>query len=205
MVKQRWERVKEEKKGSEMAKWEMKNCTPLRREAHFEVKMDKTHQLNFLKLRCRKSVGRCSAKNISKSKFTKHTMHGPLLEVRMPKKCGRLWREAHFQVKMYKTRHARTTFGRSDVFVRGRRKGEWTLPKVSKTWGFRSSLNYNYNYNTLHYIFATLHNTPQHSTTIHDTTPHYTTLHDTTRHYTNYSTLHCNIGGTKTSPRSVGF
>ena len=36
---------------------------------------------------------------------------GPLLEVEMSKKCTPLWREAHFQVKMYKTHHARTTFG----------------------------------------------------------------------------------------------
>ena len=31
-------------KGSQLARWEMKNCTPLWREAHFEVKMYKTHQ-----------------------------------------------------------------------------------------------------------------------------------------------------------------
>ena len=40
---------------------------------------------------------------------------GPLLEVEMLKKCTPLWREAHFQVKMYKTHHARTTFGSWDV------------------------------------------------------------------------------------------
>ena len=31
------------------------------------------------------------------------------------KKCTPLWREAHFQVKMYKTPHGRTTFGSWDV------------------------------------------------------------------------------------------
>ena len=31
------------------------------------------------------------------------------------KKCTPLWREAHFQVKMYKTHHSRTTFGSWDV------------------------------------------------------------------------------------------
>ena len=31
------------------------------------------------------------------------------------KNCTLLWREAHFQVKMYKTHHVRTTFGSSDV------------------------------------------------------------------------------------------
>ena len=29
----------------QLARWEMKNCTPLWREAHFQVKMYKTHQL----------------------------------------------------------------------------------------------------------------------------------------------------------------
>ena len=70
---------------------------------------------HFLKLRCRKSARRCGAKHISKSKCTKHTILGPLLEVAMSKKCTPLWREAHFQVKMYKTPHGRTTFGSSDV------------------------------------------------------------------------------------------
>ena len=94
-----------------------KKCTPLWREAHFQVKMYKTHhgRTTFWKLRCRKSARRCGAKHISKSKCTKHTMVGPLLEVAMSKKCTPLWREAHFQVKMYKTHHGRTTFGSCDV------------------------------------------------------------------------------------------
>ena len=70
---------------------------------------------HFWKLRYRKSARRCSAKHISKSKCTKHTMVGPLLEVAMSKKCTPLWREAHFEVKMYKTHHSRTTFGSSDL------------------------------------------------------------------------------------------
>ena len=59
---------------SQLARWEMKNCTPLWREAHFQVKMYKTHSLSdhFWKLRCRKSARRCGAKHISKSKCTKH-------------------------------------------------------------------------------------------------------------------------------------
>ena len=70
---------------------------------------------HFWKLRCQKSARRCGAKHISKSKCTKHTRFGPLLEVEMSKKCTPLWREAHFQVKMHKTHHGRTTFGRCDV------------------------------------------------------------------------------------------
>ena len=57
---------------------------------------------HFWKLRCRKSARRCGAKHICKSKCTKHTIVGPLLEVEMSKKCTPLWREAHLQVKMLK-------------------------------------------------------------------------------------------------------
>ena len=38
-----------------------------------------------------------------------------LLEVEMSKKCTPLWREAHFEVKMCKTHHGRTTFGSCGV------------------------------------------------------------------------------------------
>ena len=93
---------------SQLARWEMKNCTPLWREAHFEVKMYKAHQV------------------------------WTLLAVEMSKKCTPLWREAHFEVKMWKTPGVRTTFGGSNVISRGRCKGLWTLSKVSKTWGFCS-------------------------------------------------------------------
>ena len=48
---------------------------------------------------------------ISKSKCTKHTSTGPLLEVAMSKKCTPLWREAHFEVKRLKAPGVRTTFG----------------------------------------------------------------------------------------------
>ena len=133
---------------SQLARWDMKKCTPLWREAHFQVKMDtaleerttfgscdveKVHAVvarstfwsqnaqstpfsdHFWKLRCRKSARRCGAKHILKSKCTKHTILGPLLEVEMSKKCTPLWREAHFQVKSVKNWRSRTTFGGSDV------------------------------------------------------------------------------------------
>ena len=70
---------------------------------------------HFWQLRCRKSARRCGAKHIWKSKRTKHTMVGPLLEVAMSKKCTPLWREAHFEVEMYKAHQCRTTFGSCDV------------------------------------------------------------------------------------------
>ena len=102
---------------SQLARWEMKNCAPLWREAHFQVKMYKTHhsQTTFGSWDAEKVQRRCGAKHISKSKCTKHLSVGPLLEVEMSKKCTPLWREAHFQVKMYKTHQLRTTFGGCDV------------------------------------------------------------------------------------------
>ena len=62
-----------------------------------------------------KLARRCGAKHISKSKGTKHLSVGRLLEVAMSKKCTPLWREAHFQVKMYKTPQRRTTIRSCDV------------------------------------------------------------------------------------------
>ena len=209
---------------------------------------------DFWKLRCRKSARRCGAKHISKSKCTRHTRFGalleversarrcgakpiskskctrhtilrPLLEVEMLEKCTPLWREAHFQVKRHKTHHSRTTFRSRDVekvhTVVARspfpsqnaqstpfsdHKGFCTFPKVSKTWGFCSSFNYNHHYTTLHYTtlhynynnnynynYTTIHYTPLHSTTQHYTQLHYTTLITTTTATTttlHYTTLH---------------
>ena len=142
---------------------------------------------HFWKLRCRKSARRCGAKRISKSKCTKHHMFAPLLEVRMLEKCTPLWREAHFQVKMYKTPHVRATFGGSDVgkvhaiVARSRFRSQ----NVQNTrgsdhfWRFRCR-------------FASRHYTTGHYTTLHASTLHYTTWHSRTLHYTklHYTTLH---------------
>ena len=67
----------------------LKKCTPLWREAHFQVKMLQSTPFSdhFWKLRCRKSARRCGAKQISKSKVLKTDGLGPLLEVQMLKKC----------------------------------------------------------------------------------------------------------------------
>ena len=99
---------------------------------------------HFWQLRCRKRARRCGAKHISKSTCT-HTILGPgllkkcgpLLEVAMSKKSSKhisvVARSTFREVKMYKTHHVRTIFGGSDVVSRGRRKGLWTLSKVSRT------------------------------------------------------------------------
>ena len=135
----------------------------------------------------------------------------------MSKKCTPLWREAHVEVKMYKTLGVRTTFGSSDLekvhaFVA--RSTFWSQ-HVKNTrgldhfWRFRcrfASLHYTtLHYSTLHYTtlqditlhytpvhYITLHYTPVHSTTLNYTTPHYITLHYAQLHYTtlHHITLH---------------
>ena len=121
---------------------------------------------HFWKLRWRKSARRCGAKHISKSKCTKHTSFGPLLEVEMSKKCTPLWREAHFKVKMHKTPHVRATFGGSD------------LEKVHAAVA-RSTFRSQNVQNTRGSDFASLRVITLHYT-LHYTTVHYTTLHSTT-------------------------
>ena len=213
---------------SQLARGEMKNCTPLWREAHFQVKMYKTpgarstfgswdvekvHAVvarstfrsqnvqntrgadHFWHLRCRKSARRCGAKHIFKSKCTKHTSSGPLLAVEMSKKCTPLWREAHFEVKMYKTPQCRTTFGSWKTLGVRTTFGSWHVGKVhavvarSTFWSqnvknTRGSDHFwrlrrrfaSLHYTTLHYTTVTLHYTTHHNTTITTTQLHSTTL-----------------------------
>ena len=148
---------------------------------------------HFRQLRCRKSARRCGAKHIFKSKCTKHTTFGPLLEVEMSKKCTPLWREAHFEVKMLKTPGlgpllevqmskkctlfvARSTFRSQNVKnTRGSdhqmskkctplwREAHFEV-KMFKTLGVRTTFGGS-DVASLHY------------TTLHYTTLHYTTLH----------------------------
>ena len=164
---------------------------------------------HFWKFRCRKSARRCGAKHISKSKCRKHLSSGPLLEVQMSKKCTPLWREAHFQVKMYKTPHVRATFGGSDVekvhAVVARRT--FRSQNVKNTRGSDHFWRFGCRFASIHYTtghYTTRHYTPLHYTTrhylpLHYTTFHYTPLHDTTFHYTSlhYTTLHNTTTTTK--------
>jgi len=126
---------------SQLARWEIKNCTPLWCEAHFQVKMYKAPQLRstFRSWDVEKApaaVARSTFGSQSVKNWRVQSTFGSWDE--MSKKCTPLWREAHFEVKRHKTPHVRATFGRSDVVLRGRRKGLCTLSRVSKTWGFCS-------------------------------------------------------------------
>ena len=112
---------------------------------------------HFWKLRCRKSARRCGAKHISKSKRTKHTNVGPLLEVDMSKKCTPLSREAHFEAH-YTTLHS-TVLHYAQLRFATLHTIHYTLHTAHHTL------------HTAHYTLHTTHYTPQH------TTLRYTTLH----------------------------
>ena len=190
----------------------LKKCTPLWREAHFQVKrttfgscdVEKVHPVvarstcpsqnvkstrgsdNFWKLRCRKSARCCGAKHISKWKCTKHTMFGHFWKFR----CGFAW-QAQGIVHLVK----------SEQNVRVLQHFQLQPPLHHTTLQYMT-LHYNYNYTFTTVYYTTLHYTTLHSitfnytrlhyTTLHSTTLHYTTLHYTTFHYTSlhYTTLH---------------
>ena len=105
-----------------------KKCTPLWREARFQVESAKKPTGSdmfgpLLEVEMSKKCTQLWRDFISQSKCTKHSMLGPLLEVEMSKKRTLLWREARFQVESVKTRRVRSSFGLSDVIVRDMRKG----------------------------------------------------------------------------------
>ena len=120
----------------------------------------------------------------------------------MSKKCTPLWREAHFEVKMYKALHVRATFGGSDVekvhAVVAR--STFRSQNVKNTRGSDHFWRFRCRFASLHY--TTLHSTTLHYIKLQYTTPHYTTLHYTTLHYTtlytplHYTTLHYTIHST---------
>ena len=155
---------------------------------------------HFWKLRCWKSARRCGAEQISKSKCTKLTMFGPLLEVDMSKKCTPLWREAHFKFKNVKNWRSRSTFGSWHVekvhaivaWSTLRSQNVKSTTRSHHFWTFRcrfafqlqphttlhsTTLQLQLRYITLHYTnYITLYYTTPHSTTLHCSPLHYTTL-----------------------------
>ena len=128
---------------SQLARWDMKKCTPLWREAHFQVKMDKTleERTTFGSQDVEKAHAVVARSTFWSEKCKKTGGLGPLLEVEMSKKCTPLWREAHFEVKMHKTLHVRATFGGSDVEKVSKkctplwREAHFEVKSV-KNWGF---------------------------------------------------------------------
>ena len=138
-----------------------------RREAHFQVKMYKTHH-------CRTTFGSCDVEKVhavvARSTFrsqnvksTRGSDHFWKLRCRKSvRRCGAKMREAHFEVKFLKT------------------------PGVSEHfWRFRCRFA-SLHYITLHY--TTLHNTTTTTTQLYNYTT--TQLHSTTLQLHNYTPLH---------------
>ena len=168
-----------------------KKCTPLWREAHFEVNSVKNS-------RSRTTFGIWDVKSVARSTSPEHFWK---LRCRKSARCC----GANFEVKMLKPPHVRTTFGREqDVRVLVQFQLQPPLHNTNYTILHYTPLDCttlqlqttNYKLQLqLHYI--TLHYTTR--TTLHYTTPHYTTLitlitlitlHSITLHYTTYTTPH---------------
>ena len=177
---------------SQLATGAIKNCAPLWREAHFEVKSVKKLAVSdhFWKLRCRKSARRCGAKYISKSKCTKHTIVGSLLEVAMSKKVHAVVVRSTFPSQNVQNTPGPDHFWKLRCRKSARRCGAKHISKskctkhtmlgpllevqmLKKVYAVvaRSTLR---SHTTLQYITP-----PVHSTTLNYTTPHYITLNDT--------------------------
>ena len=193
---------------SQLARWEMKNCTPLWREAHLQVKMYKT-------LGVRTTFGSWDVEKVhavvARSTFpsqnvqnTRGADHFWQLRCRKSaRRCG-----AKHISKSKCTKH--TMYGpflevQMSFRVAGARDCG-PCQKWAKREGFvafsttttttlhytpihYTTLHYNYNYN---YTFTTFYYTTLHYTTLHSITLNYPTLHYITLHYAplHYTTLH---------------
>ena len=103
---------------SQLARWEMKNCTPLWREAHFQVKMDKTHH-------SRTTFGSCDVEKVhavvARSTFGRQNVQNtPFSDHFWKFRCRKSARRCgakHISKSKctQQLQHVRATFGGSDV------------------------------------------------------------------------------------------
>ena len=180
---------------SQLARWDMKKCAPLWREAHFQVKMDKTleERTTFGSW----DVGKVHAV-VARSTFpSQNVQNTPMSDhfwkLRCRKsacRCGakhisksKCTNNHMFEVKMLK--NVKNTRGSDHL-------------EVQMSLRFASPHYTALHYTSLHYTTTlhstTLHYTKLHYTTLHDTTLHYRTLPSTTLHYItlHYTPLHYN-------------
>ena len=184
----------------------LKKCTPLWREAHFQVKIYKTPQ-------CRTTFGSCDVEKVhavvARSTFpSQKVQNTPCTDHFWRFRCRKSARRcgAKHISKSKCTKH--TMYGpflevQKSFRVAGARDCG-PCQKWAKREGFvafstttTTTLHYTpIHYTTLHYKYnynyTSLHSTTLHSTTLHSITLHYTTLHYTTLHYTtlHWMTLH---------------
>ena len=202
---------------SQLARWVMKNCTPLWREAHLEVKMYKTHhsRTTFASWDVEK-VHAVVARSTFPSQNVQNTPCSDHFWKLRCRKSARGCGAKHISKSKCTKHHMFAPLLEVRMLKKCTplwREADFEV-KMHKTHHVRTtfggsdvaSLHYNtlhyttLHYATLHYInfhYTTLHSitlqlqlhnyTPLHSTTLHYTKLHYTTLRYTTLHYT---TLH---------------
>ena len=185
---------------SQLARWEMKNRTPLWRKAHFQVKMYKAHQVRttFGSWDVEK-VHAVVARSTSPSQNVQNT---PLSDHFWKFRCRKSARRCGAK-HISKSKCTKHHMFAPLLEVRMLKKctplwrGAHFKVKIQKHQGFGPLLQVQMSlrFTTLHYI--TLHSTTLRSTTLHYITQHYnynytTTLHYTKLHYTtlHYTTLH---------------
>ena len=205
---------------SQLARWEMKNCTPLWREAHFEVKMYKAHH-------CRTTFGSWDVEKVhavvARSTFPSQNVQStPAPDHFWQLRCRKSARRcgAKHISKSKCTKHL-SVGPLLEVEMSKKCTPLWReahfevkmlkTPGVRTTFGgsdvekvhavvarrtFRSK-NVQNTRGSDHFWrfrcrFASIHYTTGHYTTLHPSTLHYTTLRSSTLHYTklHYTTLH---------------
>ena len=178
---------------SQLARWEMKKCTPLWREAHLQVKMYKTHH-------SRTTFGSWDVKKVhavvarrtfpgQNVKNTRGSGFGPLLEAQMSfrvagaRDCAACQKWARPEGFVAFSSTTTTTPHYTPIHYTTTTTTTTTTPSLHSTTP-------RLQYTPLHY--TTLKYTQLHSSTLNYTTLHYTTLHSTTLHYTTlpFTTLH---------------
>ena len=164
---------------SQLARWEMKNCTPLWREAHFQVKMCKTHHgrttfgsSDVEKVHAVVARSTFRSQNVQSTSASDH-----FWKLRCRKKVHAVVARSTFRSQNAKAPHVRATFGGSDVekvhAVVAR--STFRSQNVKNTRGSDHFWRFRCRFASLHY--TTLHYATLHSTTLHNITLHYTPLH----------------------------
>ena len=178
---------------SQLARWEMKKCTPLWREAHLEVKMYKTHH-------SRTTFGSWDVKKVhavvARSTFRSQNLQNTSVSDDFWKlRCRKSARRCGAK-HLSKSKCTKHHMFAPLLEVRMLKKCTplWHEAgfevKMHKTLGVRTTFggsdvaslqdttlqDITLHYTPVHYI--TLHDTPGHSTTLNYTTPHYITLND---------------------------
>ena len=197
-----------------------KKCTPLWREAHFEVKMLKKHHI-------RTTFGSCDVEKVhavvARSTFRSQNVNTRGSDHLWTLRCRKSARHCGAKhISKWKCKK-HTMFGpllevQMSLRVAGardcapcqkwaKREGFVAFSTTTTTTPHYTPIHYTtlqlrlhlhyilLHYNPLHYTalnYSQLHYTTLHYTTLHSTTLHYITLHDTTFHYTSlhYTTLH---------------